>query len=65
MTNVIEWLLTFADTLKSTFGEILTFLTYEINVGNYSFTVYQSLFGTALFLVIIWGIASFILDIMP
>lgn len=63
--NVIEWMLNFAETIKTTFGGFSSFLVQSITVGTYTFEMYELLFGGALFTVIVWGIVSFIIDILP
>lgn len=63
--NWLEFLYNLAETLKSTFSGLLGFLTHTISIGSYSWQVYELLFGGAIFTVIIWGIVSFIIDILP
>lgn len=65
MTNVIEWLLNTANTLKTTFGGVFAFLAQTVTIGGETFAISEVLFGSAIFVVLLWGIASFVIDILP
>ena len=65
MTNIIEWLLNTANTLKVTLGGIFSFLTQTITIAGASYALSDVLFGSALFVVLLWGIVSFVIDILP
>lgn len=63
--NVVRWMYDLSETLKSTTQGVFEFLVKEYNFFGLTFQTYEALFGGILFVVIGYGIVSFITRILP
>lgn len=63
--NVVKWMIELAETLKATSQGVFEFLVKEYNILGITFQTYEALFGGVLFVVIGYGIVSFITSILP